>query len=65
MLEIVKNKKLKKALDDRGMKDKFAADQAGMDTAYFSRIKNGRMIPTPEQRGAIAGVFGLSADDLF
>ena len=65
MLEIVKNEKLKKALDDRGMKDKFAADQSGMDPAYFSRIKNGRMIPTPEQMESIAGVFGLSAEVLF
>ena len=65
MLKIKKNEKLKKALDDRGMKDKFAAKQAGMDTAYFSRIKNGRMIPTSEQMSSIADVFGLSADDLF
>ena len=38
MLEIVRNEKLKKALDARGLKDYWVAKQVGIDPADFSRI---------------------------
>ena len=65
MLEIKKNEKLKKVLDDRGLKDCWVADKAGIDSGDFSRIKNGRMIPTPEERENIANAIGVSDGDIF
>ena len=65
MLEIIKNEKLKKVLDDRGLKDCWVAKKAGIDIAYFSRIKTGRMIPTPGQRKDIAAVLQVSVLDIF
>ena len=47
---------------ERGLDAKSLAAQSGVEEGVVAAILLGRWTPSPEQRDAIAGVFGLTRD---
>jgi transcriptional regulator with XRE-family HTH domain len=47
---------------ERGLDAKSLAAQSGVEEGIVAAILLGRWTPSPEQRDAIAGVFGLTRD---
>ena len=47
---------------ERGLDAKLLAAQSGVEEGIVAAILLGRWTPSPEQRDAIAGVFGLTRD---
>jgi transcriptional regulator with XRE-family HTH domain len=49
---------------ERGMEVRQLAERAGLDEGRVTAIVLGRWTPSPEERDAIAGVFGLTRDQI-
>lgn len=47
---------------ERGLDARSLAERAGVEEGVVAAIILGRWTPSPEQRDAIAGVFGLTRD---
>lgn len=55
-------KSLEQLCLDRGLDVRAVAAQSGVDEGTVAAILLGRWTPSPEQRDAIAAVFGLTRD---
>lgn len=60
----VKNR-LKEILDERGMKQNFVAEKAGITRQTFSNLVNNRFNPSLELAFKICNVLELSLDQVF
>ena len=57
--------KLKKILDERGLKQGFIAEKAGLSRGAFSLIVRGKSIPTLPAALRIARVLDISVEELW
>lgn len=57
--------KLKIVIENSGLKQKWIGIQAGIAETDFSKIVNGKMDPTEEQKAAIAEVLNDTIENLF
>jgi putative transcriptional regulator len=60
----VKNR-LRKILDERGIKQNFVAEKAGITRQTFSNLVNNRFNPSLELAFKICMVLEMSLDDVF
>jgi transcriptional regulator with XRE-family HTH domain len=57
-------KTVEKLCVERGLDARSLAAQSGVEEGVVAAILLGRWTPSPEQRDAIAGVFGLTRDQI-
>src|SRR5690625_7325805 len=56
---------LKQLREDRGIKQKFVAEQLGISANYYSQIENGHRLPQLEHLLVLRNLFNVSLDDFF
>jgi transcriptional regulator with XRE-family HTH domain len=57
--------KLKKAIFDLDLTQRYISEKSGLHETIISRIVNGWMVPTQNQKIKIAGAVGMPVDELF
>jgi transcriptional regulator with XRE-family HTH domain len=57
--------KLRKLLDSRGLKNKYVAQQAGINENYLSSFCSGRLVPLRDEAVKLARFLGVSVPELF
>lgn len=56
---------LKALREERGIKQKFIAEQLGISANYYSQIENGHRLPQLEHLLKLRNIFNVSLDDIF
>ncbi|WP_121614755.1 helix-turn-helix domain-containing protein [Virgibacillus halodenitrificans] len=56
---------LKQMRKERGIKQKFVAEQLGISPNYYSQIENGHRQPQIEHLLKLRCIFSVSLDDIF
>lgn len=56
---------LKAFRENRGLKQKYIAEQLGISPNYYSQIENGHRLPQLEHLLILRNIFNVSLDDLF
>src|SRR5690625_2609079 len=56
---------LKQLREDRGIKQKFIAEQLGISANYYSQIENGHRPPQVEHLLKLRNIFNVTLDDIF
>lgn len=56
---------LKQLREDRGIKQKFIAEQLGISANYYSQIENGHRPPQTEQLLKLRNIFNVTLDEIF
>jgi len=56
---------LKQLREDRGIKQKFIAEQLGISANYYSQIENGHRPPQVEHLFKLRNIFNTTLDDIF
>jgi transcriptional regulator with XRE-family HTH domain len=51
--------------EERGLKQKFVAQQLGISANYYSQIENGHRNPQLQHILKLRQIFGVSLDDIF
>lgn len=59
------NSNLKQLREERGIKQKFVAEQLGITANYYSQIENGHRFPQVEHLLKLRNLFNVSLDDIF
>jgi len=57
--------KIKKFINERGMKTTFVIEKVGLSTSAFYDIMNGKAVPSLKNARKIAEVLKVSLDELF
>ena len=56
---------LKQLREDRGIKQKFIAEQLGISANYYSQIENGHRPPQVEHLLKLRNIFNVTLDEIF
>lgn len=56
---------IKHLRENRGIKQKFVAEQLGITANYYSQIENGHRLPQLEHLLILRNMFKVSLDDIF
>lgn len=56
---------LKQLREERGIKQKFIAEQLGISANYYSQIENGHRPPQLEHLLILRNIFDVTLDDIF
>lgn len=56
---------IKQLREERGIKQKFIAEQLGITANYYSQIENGHRLPQLEHLLILRNMYNVSLDDIF
>lgn len=56
---------LRRLREERGIKQKFIAEQLGISANYYSQIENGHRTPQVEHLLKLRNIFNVKLDDIF
>lgn len=59
------NNNLKQLREERGVKQKFIAEQLGITPNYYSQIENGHRFPQVEHLLKLRNILGVTLDEIF